>query len=89
MITADEARKMSADAEEAILNQPRFATLFAELEKMIRRATERGDRTITWTDHTDKQLHVSFNGDSAFKRKLSQLGYNFSYTDHGHYELSW
>lgn len=89
MITADEARKMSDESEEAILSQPRFKTLFAELEKRIRLATERGDRTITWTDHTDKNLHVSFHGDSAFKRKLFQLGYSFSYTDHGHYELSW
>lgn len=47
MITADEARKMSAEAEDAILNQPRFKTLFAELEKRIRLATEHGDRTIT------------------------------------------
>ena len=89
MITADEARKMSNEAEEAILSQPRFKTLFAELERRIRLATEHGDRIITWTDHTDRYLHVSYNGDSAFKRKLSQLGYNFSYTDHGHYELSW
>jgi len=89
MVTADEARKMSAEAEDAILNQPRFKMLFAELEKRIRLATKHGDRTITWTDHIDNSLHVSFHGDSAFKRKLSQLGYNFSYTDHGHYELSW
>ena len=89
MITADEARKMSDEAEEAILSQPRFTTIFAELERRIKLATERGDRTITWTDHNDKYLHISYNGDNAFKRKLSQLGYNFSYTDHGDYELSW
>lgn len=89
MITADEARKMSNKTEEAILSQPRFKRLFDELEKRIRLATERGDRTITWTDHIDSNLYVSFHGDNAFKRKLSQLGYNFSYTDHGHYKLSW
>ena len=50
MITADEARKMSNEAEEAILSQPRFKTLFAELERRIRLATEHGDRIITWTD---------------------------------------
>ena len=89
MITAEEARKMSEKKEDEILKSPRFKYIFTELEDRIKRAAARGDRMIEWWDYSDPKMDISYNGDDAFKRKLYSMGYNFSYTDKGHYQLSW
>ena len=89
MITAIEARKNSNSAQKAILDSPRFKYIFEKLDERIKTASTQGDRCVSWTDHTDSKMHIAWNGDDAFKNKLHELGYRFSQTDHGHYELSW
>ncbi len=89
MITAAEARKKNEENEDKILNSPRFKYIFNEIERRIKDAVARGDRGISWYDYVDSKMYIAYNGDEVFKNKLSELGYHFSYTDHGHYELSW
>ena len=89
MITAKEAVQIAKSTEENILNSPRFKTMFAELDKRIKEAAKRGHRSIHWADYIDPDLHLAWHGDDVFKNKLYELGYRFSMTDHGSYELSW
>jgi len=87
MISAKEAIKLSD--EEDILNSPRFKYMFSELERRIKAASARGHRSISWWDYSDPKLYLAWHGDDVFKNKLVSLGYRFSMTDHGSYELSW
>lgn len=89
MITAAEARKKNEENEDKILNSPRFKYIFNEIERRIKLATERGDRSISWHDSVDPKLSIAYNGDEVFKHKLLELGYSYRITDHGHFTLSW
>lgn len=89
MITAAEARKMNEENEDKILNSPRFKYIFNEIERRVKLATERGDRSIGWYDYVDPKMYIAYNGDEVFKHKLIELGYSYSITDHGHFTLSW
>ena len=87
MITADEAKQIVD--EEAILETPRFKYMLEELERRIKFAAARGDRSIQWWDYSDPKLSLAWHGDDVFKNKLRSLGYHFCMSDHGHYELYW
>ena len=89
MITAAEARKKNEENEDKILNSPRFKYIFNEIERRIKDAVARGDRSISWYDYVDPKMYIAYNGDEVFKNKLLSLGYSYRITDHGHFTLSW
>lgn len=89
MITAAEARKMNEENEDKILNSPRFKYIFNEIDRRIKLAIEQGDRSIGWNGWHDLKMRIAYNGDEVFKHKLLSLGYSYSVTDHGDFEISW
>ncbi len=89
MLNAEEARKISDKTQTEILSSPRFQHIFAVLEERIRKAAQRGDRSITWFRTYDPDLRIAYDGDDAFKNKLHELGYQFTYSTAGEYSLSW
>lgn len=89
MLNAEEARKISDKTQTEILSSPRFQHIFVVLEERIRNAAQRGDRSITWFSYLDPDLRIAYDGDDAFKTKLHELGYRFTYSTAGEYSLFW
>lgn len=89
LLNAEEARKISYKTQTEILSSPRFQHIFAVLEERIRKAAQHGDRSITWFNSCDPDLRIAYDGDDAFKTKMRELGYRFTYSTAGEYSLFW